>query len=361
VTAIPPPLGLLAELTHRCPLQCPYCSNPLELTKPARELSTDAWRNVIDQAAALGVLQLHLSGGEPMARTDIFEIVAHAASAGLYTNLITSAVTLDAAKTQRLKQTGLDHVQISVQGATPARADQVAGMSGAAAKKLAAMRHVKAADLALTINAVIHRQNLEDVPSLIQIALDEGAERIELAHVQYYGWGLSNRAALLPTRAQTMDVTALVEAERMRLKGRLVIDYVVPDAYAERPKACMGGWGRQVMVIAPDGRAMPCHAADSLLHLDFANAQHRPLADIWANDAAFNAYRGTAWMPEPCQSCDRREIDWGGCRCQALALAGDAGVTDPACALSPARDVMAAIATEADAPPPPFRYRRFNG
>jgi pyrroloquinoline quinone biosynthesis protein E len=361
MSAVPPPLGLLAELTHRCPLQCPYCSNPRELAKPATELSTAAWCDVIDQATALGVLQLHLSGGEPMARADIFEIVAHAARAGLYTNLITSAVTLDEAKTHRLKAAGLDHVQISVQGVNPGRADRVAGMLGAADKKRAAMRHVKAAGLALTVNAVIHRQNLDEVPALLQLALDEGAERLELAHVQYYGWGLANRAALLPTRAQTMETTALVEAERARLKGRLVIDYVVPDAYAERPKACMGGWGRQVMVVSPDGRAMPCHAADSLLHLDFANVQDRPLAEIWTHDPAFNAYRGTAWMPEPCRTCDRREIDWGGCRCQALALAGDAGVTDPACALSPYRGVMGTIAAEADAPAPPFVYRRFGG
>lgn len=357
----PPPLGILAELTHRCPLQCPYCSNPLALTKPAAEISTDDWRSVFDQAAALGVLQLHLSGGEPMARIDVYDLVESAAKNGLYTNLITSAVTLDAEKTGRLRDAGLDHVQISIQGVDAARADRVAGMSGAADKKRAAMRHVKAAGLALTINAVIHRQNLDEVDALIDLALAEGAERIEMAHVQYYGWGLANRAALLPTRAQTLDTTAKVEAARKRLEGRLVIDYVVPDVYADRPKACMGGWGRQVIVIAPDGRAMPCHAADTILALEFSNVRTRSLADIWANDAAFNAYRGTDWMPEPCASCDRREIDWGGCRCQALALAGDAGVTDPTCALSPFRAAAEAAQLDADSPTPPFRYRRLNG
>jgi PqqA peptide cyclase len=357
----PPPLGVLAELTHRCPLQCPYCSNPVALTKPAGELSTDVWRDVFDQAAALGVLQLHLSGGEPTARADIYDLVAQASKNGLYTNLITSAVTLDADKTIKLRDAGLDHVQISIQGADLARADRVAGMAGAAEKKLAAMRHVKAAGLALTVNAVVHRQNLDELDALIDLAESEGAERLEVAHVQYYGWGLANRAALLPTRAQTIAATAAVDAARKRLEGRLVIDYVVPDAYAERPKACMGGWGRQVMVIAPDGRAMPCHAADSLLHLEFSNVRTRTLADIWANDDAFNAYRGTDWMPQPCATCDRREIDWGGCRCQALALAGDAGATDPACALSPYRMAMHDAEAEANAPAPQFRYRRYNG
>jgi PqqA peptide cyclase len=358
---MPPPLGILAELTHRCPLQCPYCSNPLALTKPATELNTDDWRSVLAQGAAMGVLQLHLSGGEPMARADIYELVAHAAGHGLYTNLITSAVTLDADKTARLRDAGLDHVQISIQGVDAARADRVAGMTGAADKKRAAMRHVKAAGLALTVNAVVHRQNLSELDALIDLAVNEGAERLEVAHVQYYGWGLDNRAALLPTRAQTMDATAKVEAARARLNGVLVIDYVVPDVYAERPKACMGGWGRQVMVIAPDGRVMPCHAADTILSLDFSNVRTRSLADIWANDAAFNAYRGVDWMPEPCVSCDRREIDWGGCRCQALALAGDPGATDPACALSPRRDAMRTAEAEAAAPAPRFRYRRFGG
>jgi pyrroloquinoline quinone biosynthesis protein E len=357
----PPPLGILAELTHRCPLQCPYCSNPLALTKPVAELSTQDWMHVFDQAAALGVLQLHLSGGEPMARTDIFDLVAHAAKMGLYTNLITSAVTLDADKTRRLRDAGLDHVQISIQGVEAARADRVAGMQSAAVKKRAAMRHVKEAGLALTINAVVHRQNLDEVDALIDLALAEGAERIEMAHVQYYGWGLSNRAALLPTRAQTMETTAKVEAARQKHEGRLVIDYVVPDAYAERPKACMGGWGRQVIVVAPDGRAMPCHAADTILQLDFSNVRTRSLADIWSNDAAFNAYRGTDWMSDPCRSCDRREIDWGGCRCQALALTGDASATDPACALSPHRAALNGVEAESTALPPPFQYRKFGG
>jgi pyrroloquinoline quinone biosynthesis protein E len=270
-------------------------------------------------------------------------------------------VTLDAEKTARLAQAGLDHVQISIQGADAARADRVAGMAGAAEKKRAAMRHVRAAGMALTINAVIHRQNLDEADALIELAVAEGAERIEMAHVQYYGWGLANRAALLPTRDETMAATAKVEAARKRLEGRLVVDYVVPDVYAERPKACMGGWGRQVMVIAPDGRAMPCHAADTLLNLEFSNVRTRNLSDIWTNDAAFNAYRGTAWMSEPCISCDRREIDWGGCRCQALALAGDAGATDPACALSPHRGAMEIAAAEAAAEAPPFRYRKFGG
>jgi pyrroloquinoline quinone biosynthesis protein E len=358
---IPPPLGLLAELTHRCPLQCPYCSNPLDLVRAERELSAKDWAALFDQAAALGVLHVHLSGGEPMARADIVEIVGHAARAGLYTNLITSGVTLDRDKTARLQDAGLDHVQISVQGAAADGADRVAGMQGAAAKKRAAMAHVKAAGLALTLNAPLHRGNCDQAGALIDLALDAGAERIELAHIQYYGWGLANRASLLPALSQIGAVTAVVEAARPRLAGRLVIDYVVPDYYAERPKACMGGWGRQVMVVTPDGRALPCHAADGLPGLVFENVRTRSLAEIWREGPAFAAYRGTGWMPDPCASCDRREIDWGGCRCQAFALTGDAAATDPACALAPARAAVLDAVAEADRAPPPFRYRRFGG
>lgn len=355
------PLGLLAELTHRCPLQCPYCSNPVELIRPAAELTTAEWRHVFDQAADLGVLQLHLSGGEPMARADILELVAHSSARGLYTNLITSGVTLDADKIARLKAAGLDHVQISIQGVDATRADRVSGMSGAMAKKRESIQRVTEAGLALTINAVIHRQNLDEMDKAISFALEAGAERLELAHVQYYGWGLTNRASLLPTRAEAAAAAAKVAAARTSLTGRLVIDYVVPDAYAERPKACMGGWGRQVIVVAPDGTAMPCHAANSIPELTFANVRTQSLKDIWDRDSAFNAFRGTDWMKVPCRDCDRREIDWGGCRCQAMALTGDVRLADPACALSPRRDAMTAVETEAGRPPPPFRYRKFGG
>ncbi len=357
MTAIAPPLGLLAELTHRCPLRCPYCSNPTELTRVAAELDTATWARVFQEAAALGVLQLHLSGGEPTARRDIVDLVAAAAQAGLYTNLITAGVTLDAARVAALAAAGLDHVQLSVQDAEATSAERIGGMAGAHARKLAAARHVTESGLPLTLNAVVHRQNLDRLPALIDLALDLGAGRLEVAHVQYYGWALANRAALLPTRAQLDAATATVDAARIALKGRLVIDYVVPDYHAHRPKACMGGWGSRVMAISPAGRALPCHAAESLPGFDFPDVRAMSLRDIWERSEAFARYRGTSWMAEPCRSCDRREVDWGGCRCQAFALTGDAAATDPACALSPHHALLDVAVQEAAAADGAFAYR----
>jgi pyrroloquinoline quinone biosynthesis protein E len=359
VTAIAPPLGLLAELTHRCPLRCPYCSNPVELTRAAAELDTATWARVFREAAALGVLQLHLSGGEPTARRDIVELVGAAAQAGLYTNLITAGVTLDAPRVAALAAAGLDHVQLSVQDAEAAGAERIGGMPGAHARKLDAARHVTDAGLPLTLNAVVHRQNLDRLPALIDLALALGAGRLEVAHVQYYGWALANRAALLPTRAQLDAATATVDAARIALKGRLVIDYVVPDYHAHRPKSCMGGWGSRVMAISPAGRALPCHAAESLPGFDFPDVRTMSLRDIWEGSDAFARYRGTSWMAEPCRSCDRREIDWGGCRCQAFALTGDAAATDPACALSPHHAMLDVAVQEAAVAEEHFNYREF--
>ena len=361
MTALEPPLALLAELTHRCPLQCPYCSNPLALERLARELDTATWQRVLDEAAALGVLQVHFSGGEPTARRDLDALIAHAAKRGLYSNLITSGVLIDRARAQALADAGLDHVQISIQGHAPEAADKVAGYRGAQAKKRAAAAHVREAGLPLTINAVMHRQNLGELEAIIALAVELDAGRLEVAHVQYYGWGLENRAALIPTRAQLDRATAIVTAARERLKGVLAIDYVVPAYYARRPKACMGGWGRRFLNVSPTGRVLPCHAAETIPGLAFESVTERPLAEIWRDSPAFQRFRGTAWMPEPCRSCDRREIDWGGCRCQALALAGDAAATDPACELSPdhAKLVAAAERESADAAPD-FIYRRMS-
>lgn len=360
MTAIEPPIGLLAELTHRCPLRCPYCSNPVELTRVAQELDTATWARVFREAAALGVLQLHLSGGEPMARRDIVDLVAAAAQAGLYTNLITSGVLLDAAKMTALTEAGLDHVQLSIQDTEAGSADRIGGMAGAHAKKQEAARLVAAAGLPITLNAVVHRQNLDRLPDMIAMALAIGAGRLEVAHVQYYGWALANRAALLPTREQLDAATATVQAARIAHKGRLVIDYVIPDYYAARPKACMGGWGRTVMAISPAGRALPCHAAESLPGFSFPNVKAASLDDIWYRSEPFNRYRGTGWMPEPCQSCDRREADWGGCRCQAFALTGDPGATDPACALSPQHAMLDLAVQEATAATGDFTYREIG-
>lgn len=352
-----PPLALLAELTHRCPLQCPYCSNPLALER--RELDTGAWLRVLDEAAALGVLHVHFSGGEPTARRDLEALVAHAARRGLYSNLITSGVLIDEERARALAAAGLDHVQISIQGCAPEAADRVAGYRGAQEKKRAACAAVRAAGLPLTINAVMHRHNLHEIDAIVALAVELRAARLEVAHVQYYGWGLANRAALMPTRAQLEAATAAVAAARERLKGVLAIDYVVPDYYAKRPKACMGGWGRRFLNVTPAGRVLPCHAAETIPGLAFDSVAERPLAEIWRASPAFARFRGTGWMAEPCRSCARREIDWGGCRCQALALAGDAAATDPACELSPRHAALVAAAEgESAAPAPDFRYRR---
>jgi pyrroloquinoline quinone biosynthesis protein E len=356
-----PPLALLAELTHRCPLQCPYCSNPLALERVASELDTATWCRVFDEAAALGVLQVHFSGGEPAARKDLEALVAHATERGLYTNLITSAVLLDAARIEALVKAGLNHVQISVQDHEPRGADRIGGYSGGHAKKLAVARLVRAAGLPLTLNAVMHRQNLDHLEAMIELAVSLGAARLEVAHAQYYGWGLRNRAALIPTRAQLERATEIVAAARQRLKGKLVIDYVVPDYYARRPKSCMGGWARRFVNITPAGKVLPCHAAETIADLSFESVTERPLAAIWRDSPAFERFRGTSWMPEPCRSCDRRELDWGGCRCQALAIAGHADAVDPACEMSPLHEHLAALAAEESAgAPPDFIYRRIG-
>ncbi len=353
------PMALMAELTHRCPLQCPYCSNPLDLLKAGRERDTAFWTGVIDEAAALGVLQIHLSGGEPTLRQDLSTLIAHATTRGMYANLITSAVLLDAAKLAALAAAGLAHVQISIQGANPETADRIGNYRGGHAKKLAVARLVTELGMSLTINAVVHRQNLSELPAMIELAVALDADRLEVAHVQYHGWALRNRAALMPDRAAFEAADAEVAQARERWRGKLAIDYVVPDYYARAPKTCMGGWGQKTLNIAPDGRVLPCHAAETIPELVFDRAGDKPLAEIWYHGAAFEAFRGTAWMQEPCASCALKETDFGGCRCQALALAGDARATDPACHLSPRHnEVLEMAAAESGANGREFLYRR---
>lgn len=355
------PLALLAELTHRCPLGCAYCSNPLRLERSGAELDAAAWHRVFDEAAALGVLQVHFSGGEPLVRRDLATIVGHAARAGLYGNLITSGIGLDRGRISALKEAGLEHVQLSLQDADDTAGDLVAHRVGAQAEKRRAAGHVRAVRLPLTINAVVHRYNLPRLEAMIELAVETGAERLEIAHVQYYGWALRNRAALLPSRAQLTAATEAVEAARARLTGKLLIDYVVPDYFARRPKACMAGWGQRFLNITPSGKVLPCHAAETLPGLTFPHVGEASLADIWYRSPAFARFRGTGWMPEPCRSCEAREVDWGGCRCQAFALTGDAARTDPACDLSPDHSLLADAREAARIAPSGFVPRSYAG
>jgi len=340
----PRPLGLLAELTHRCPLGCPYCSNPLALDPRSDELDTQTWARVFREAAALGVLQVHLSGGEPGARRDLVEITKAAHDAGLYTNLITSAVGISVEILGNLYESGLDHVQISIQDNDPALADKIAGYKGAYARKAALAAEVVRLKLPLTVNAVMHRANIEHVEDMVALALKLGAKRVEIAHVQYYGWALKNRARLMPTREQVARAVTTVETLREKHRGAIVIDAVVPDYYARFPKACVGGWGRRSLNVTPSGKVLPCHAAESIPELTFWNVREHSLADIWDNSPAFMAFRGTDWMQEPCRSCPKAKEDFGGCRCQAFALTGDARATDPVCHLSPRHALVSELA-----------------
>jgi pyrroloquinoline quinone biosynthesis protein E len=317
------PAALIAELTHRCPLRCVYCSNPLEMQGRRDEMTTAAWVRVWNEAAALGILHAHLTGGEPAARLDLTELIAAARAAGLYTNLITSGIGLSGDRLDAVIRAGLDHFQLSMQDSVEGCADEFAG-ARVHSRKLALARRLRDYRVAFTLNVVVHRGNLDRLESIIAIAEELGADRLEIAHAQYYGWALQNRAALMPTREQVDRAIAQVESARDRLKGRMRIDSVLPDYYARYPKACMGGWGRSLILIDPAGRAMPCHAASVIPGLVFDNVQHRALRWIWEQSPAFQRFRGEGWMPDPCRTCDRRARDFGGCRCQAFFLTGDA-------------------------------------
>ncbi|MGA8301966.1 MAG: pyrroloquinoline quinone biosynthesis protein PqqE [Terriglobales bacterium] len=328
------PLALIAEVTHRCPLHCVYCSNPLELSARSEELSTSDWLRVFGEAAALGVLHLHLTGGEPLSRPDLADLIAGARDAKLYTNLITSGIGLSRERLKQLVDSGLDHIQLSFQDTEESSANWIAG-ARAHAHKLELAAWIRQHRIAFTANLVVHRQNIDRLEPMIAALEALHPDRMEVAHAQYYGWALKNRSALLPTRAQLDRALAVVAAAEERMKGRIRIDMVVPDYYARFPKACMGGWGRQLMLIDPAGRALPCHAAGVIPGMIFDSVRNHPLGWIWSSSPAFQKFRGEAWMPEPCRSCDRRQEDFGGCRCQALLLTGDATATDPVCELSP--------------------------
>jgi len=348
----PMPFGLLAELTYRCPLRCPYCSNSLELGTV--ELDTATWLRVLDEARALGVLQLHLSGGEPLARKDLSTITRHARDLGLYTNLVTSGIGLSAPRLDELVAAGLDHVQLSIQDSRVAEADAIAGIA-AHERKLAIAKLVTDAGLPFSVNVVLHRHNVSRLAEIAQLAIDLGAQRLELAHTQYYGWGLLNRAALMPSREQIALADAAA-AEIIAAHRDVEIVYVRPDYYDGVPKPCMNGWGSTQLVVDPGGQVLPCPAATVIPDLSPLSVLSDSLSFIWYHSEPFNRFRGTSWMREPCRSCPRREVDFGGCRCQAFQLTGDAAQTDPACALSPRHEaVTAAIAS---ASPVPFTPRR---
>jgi PqqA peptide cyclase len=333
------PLALIAEITHRCPLHCVYCSNPLELTSRRGELATADWLRVFGEAAELGVLHLHLTGGEPLARPDLAELVAGARQSSLYSNLITSGIGLSQERLAQLVDAGLDHIQLSFQDSNEGSANWIAGVR-AHAHKIALAGWIRTHRVAFTVNLVVHRQNIEHLAEMIAQLEGLNPDRMEIAHAQYYGWALKNRSALLPTREQLHGALAVVAAAQQRLRGKVRIDMVVPDYHARYPKACMGGWGRRLMLLDPAGRALPCHAAGVIPHMRFDNVREHTLDWIWQNSEAFQKFRGEDWMPEPCRSCDRRKQDFGGCRCQAFLLTGDAGATDPVCELAPAHQVV---------------------
>ena len=336
---VPRPFSLLAEITHRCPLHCPYCSNPLQLASQTGELTTDEWKRVLNEAAELGVLHVGFSGGEPLQRSDLAQLVADAREAGIYTNLITSSLGLSPQRLDDLKRAGLDSIQISFQSDEESLADRIAGVS-AHAVKLKAAQMVRQSGLPLTVNVVLHRANIERLEHIIALAERLGAERLELANTQYYGWAFKNRATLLPTREQIERAIPIATAAKKRLLGKMELLFVVPDYYSDRPKPCMNGWGQKYLTINPAGEVLPCPTAHEIKSLRFDNVREKSLAWIWKESEAFNRFRGTEWLPEPCHDCEFREVDFGGCRCQAALITGDASVTDPACEFSPHRKTL---------------------
>src|SRR5262249_28260026 len=338
----PRPYALLAEITYRCPLHCPYCSNPTQ-TRSDQELTTDEWTRVIREAAALGVLQIGFSGGEPLVRRDLPDLVRAAREANLYTNLITSGIGLDDDCVRALRDAGLDSVQLSFQSDNADLADEIAG-ARAHQHKLNAAEKIRAAEIPLSLNFVIHRRNIDRLSQMIELAETLRAERVELANVQFYGWAFLNRATLLPTREQVVRAREIATAAKERLAGKIDIFYVLPDYYETRPKPCLSGWGQRYLTVNSIGDVLPCPTASSAIpDLRFENVRTRGLDWIWRESESFNRFRGTEWMPEPCQSCPQREIDFGGCRCQAALLTGNSAKTDPVCELSPNRAGVDAV------------------
>jgi PqqA peptide cyclase len=328
------PYTLIAELTYRCPLRCPYCSNPLDFARHGDEIDTDIWLRVFDEAEALGVVQLNLTGGEPLLRDDLELLIERASKLELYTNLITSGIPLTFERLARLRALGLNSVQVSLQSTKPTESDRIAG-APSFHRKLEVMEWVKSLELPLTMNVVLHRDNIGEVAELVALAESVSVDRLELANTQYLGWALQNRTALLPTREQLERARTRAADGRARLQGKMEVVFVTPDYYSAYPKSCMEGWGRRFIVVNPEGLALPCHLAHTLPGLRFDNVTQHHLADIWYHSSGFNEFRGDRWLPDPCRSCDRRTVDFGGCRCQAFHVMGNARAIDPACSLSP--------------------------
>jgi PqqA peptide cyclase len=356
-TAVTPPLWLLAELTYTCPLHCPFCSNPVDFARQSGELSTGEWQRVFQEARALGAVQLGFSGGEPLTRTDLEELVVEGRRLGFYTNLITSGVGLNESRLRALKDGGLDHIQLSFQDSTREINDFLSSTRTFDRKRRIADQ-IKAHGFPMVMNCVIHRLNIDHVDRIIDMAVEIGAEFLELANTQYYGWAFVNRDHLMPTRAQLERAEAVVAARRQVLGDRLRILFVVPDYFEGRPKRCMNGWGTTFLCISPDGTALPCQAARMLPGIEFPSVRTSSVRELWFDSAAFNRFRGEAWLPEPCRSCPERAQDLGGCRCQAYLLTGDAGATDPACDKSPRHEVvLAAISASAGREERPLLFR----
>lgn len=358
---ITPPRWLLAELTYACPLQCPYCSNPLDYAKYPSELNTEDWKRVLTQARKMGAVQLGFSGGEPLTRQDLPELIQHARKLGYYSNLITSGYGLTEEKIIELKVAGLDHIQVSIQASTQELNDHLAGTQSYSHKKEVA-RLVKKQGYPMVLCVVIHRENIHQMQQILEMAEELEADYLELANTQYYGWAHANRDLLLPTKAQFEQAEQIAQAFKEKVAGKMKIYYVVPDFYEDRPKACMNGWGTTFLTIAPDGVALPCHSARELPGLDCPNVRDFSIEQIWNESKAFNFFRGVEWMKEPCRSCDEKEKDFGGCRCQAYLLTGDMFNADPVCSKSPqhhviqeAIDSARATATAPDEKPLIFR------
>ena len=357
------PYTLIAELTYRCPLRCPYCSNPLDYAGRHNEIDAGTWLRVFEEAEALGVVQLNLTGGEPLIRDDLERLVEGARRLDLYTNLVTSGVPLTFERLAHLRDLGLNSVQLSTQSTRPLESDRIAG-APSFRRKLEAMHWVTSLDLPLTMNVVLHRDNIAEVADFIELAELMCADRLELANVQYLGWALQNRSALLPTREQLEGARSLAAQARGRLQGKMEVVFVTPDYHSIYPKSCMNGWGRRFIVVDPEGFALPCHLARTVSGLQFDNVVERRLEDIWHHSSCFNRFRGEDWLPDPCRTCHRRTIDYGGCRCQAFHLTGNATVTDPACSLSSDHGLIEAARNEvahSGGTPVLFEYRSGRG